>query len=41
MRLGAQECRLLPGTLAQRLYRSSLITERHRHRDCTIELHDR
>ncbi|BCX82292.1 CTP synthase [Methylomarinovum caldicuralii] len=32
MRLGAQPCRLLPGTLAQRLYGRDLIRERHRHR---------
>jgi CTP synthase len=32
MRLGANECRLVPGTLAQRLYRAATISERHRHR---------
>jgi CTP synthase len=32
MRLGAQDCRLAPGTLAQRLYRATTISERHRHR---------
>jgi CTP synthase len=32
MRLGAQPCRVVPGTLAHQLYGSELITERHRHR---------
>jgi CTP synthase len=32
MRLGAHDCRLVPGSLAQRLYGTSLISERHRHR---------
>ncbi|BCX87803.1 CTP synthase [Methylomarinovum tepidoasis] len=32
MRLGAQPCRLQPGTLAHRLYGRDLIRERHRHR---------
>ncbi len=32
MRLGAQPCRLLPGSLAHRLYGRELIEERHRHR---------
>jgi CTP synthase len=32
MRLGAYECRLLEGSLAQRLYGTSPIYERHRHR---------
>ncbi|MDM8545123.1 CTP synthase [Candidatus Venteria ishoeyi] len=32
MRLGAQECHLLPGTLSQRVYGQDVITERHRHR---------
>ncbi len=32
MRLGAQPCRLLPGTLAHRLYGAERIRERHRHR---------
>jgi len=32
MRLGAQECRLAPGTLAHRMYQDEVITERHRHR---------
>ncbi|MCX5708594.1 MAG: CTP synthase [Candidatus Omnitrophica bacterium] len=32
MRLGAYPCRLLKGTLASKLYRKSLIEERHRHR---------
>ena len=32
MRLGAQECRLKPGTLARELYGQDVIRERHRHR---------
>ena len=32
MRLGAYECRLIPGTLAQRLYGTTTVSERHRHR---------
>ena len=32
MRLGAQQCRLTPGSLAQRIYGAEIITERHRHR---------
>jgi CTP synthase len=32
MRLGAQECRLEPGTQAARVYGASSINERHRHR---------
>ena len=32
MRLGAQACKLRPGTLAQRLYGAELVHERHRHR---------
>jgi CTP synthase len=32
MRLGAQECRLKPGTLARRMYANEIIRERHRHR---------
>jgi CTP synthase len=32
MRLGAQECRLEPGSLAHTVYGSELIMERHRHR---------
>jgi CTP synthase len=32
MRLGACDCNLVPGTLAQRLYKASAIRERHRHR---------
>jgi len=32
MRLGAQQCALVPGTLAHRLYDAAAITERHRHR---------
>ncbi|MDX1606860.1 MAG: gamma-glutamyl-gamma-aminobutyrate hydrolase family protein, partial [Candidatus Competibacterales bacterium] len=32
MRLGAQQCHLVPGTLAHRVYGREYITERHRHR---------
>ena len=32
MRLGAQVCRLRPGTLARSIYKRAQITERHRHR---------
>ena len=32
MRLGAQECRLKPGTLAHSLYGRDVVRERHRHR---------
>lgn len=32
MRLGDHECRIKSGTLAERLYQSSCIVERHRHR---------
>jgi CTP synthase len=32
MRLGAQECRLIPGSLAHRVYGGDVIVERHRHR---------
>jgi CTP synthase len=32
MRLGGQECRLVPGTLTHRTYQRDLIVERHRHR---------
>ncbi len=32
MRLGAWPCRILPGTLAHRLYGRELVHERHRHR---------
>ncbi len=32
MRLGAQECRLKPGTLARQTYGAEIIRERHRHR---------
>jgi len=32
MRLGAQACRLKPGTLSRRIYGEDVITERHRHR---------
>ncbi len=32
MRLGAQECRLKPGTLARELYGRDVVAERHRHR---------
>jgi CTP synthase len=32
MRLGSQECRIVPGTLAHAIYGRDLIMERHRHR---------
>jgi CTP synthase len=32
MRLGAQECHLVAGTLARELYGKDVIVERHRHR---------
>jgi CTP synthase len=32
MRLGAQDCHIVPGTLAEKVYGKSLIHERHRHR---------
>ncbi len=32
MRLGAYDCELMPGSLAESVYNSSLISERHRHR---------
>jgi CTP synthase len=32
MRLGAQPCDIVPGTLAHRIYGSSRVAERHRHR---------
>lgn len=32
MRLGGQECRLAPGSLAHELYANQVIVERHRHR---------
>lgn len=32
MRLGAQKCHILPGTLANKIYGSTEINERHRHR---------
>jgi CTP synthase len=32
MRLGSYPCKLVPGTLSAKLYESSRITERHRHR---------
>ncbi len=32
MRLGGQQCRLLPGTLARSVYGKDIIVERHRHR---------
>ncbi|MCD6500705.1 CTP synthase [bacterium] len=32
MRLGAHPCRLLKGTLSRKIYKTSLISERHRHR---------
>jgi CTP synthase len=38
MRLGAQVCKLKPGTLAHRLYGSDEVSERHRHR---YEFNDR
>jgi CTP synthase len=32
MRLGRYECELAPGSMAQRIYGTSLVSERHRHR---------
>lgn len=32
MRLGAQKCRLLPNSLAEKIYEKPVIVERHRHR---------
>jgi CTP synthase len=32
MRLGAQPCEVVPGSLAHRIYRSTTVAERHRHR---------
>jgi len=32
MRLGAQKCQLVPGSLAHKVYGKDVITERHRHR---------
>lgn len=32
MRLGGQACRLIPGTLAHKIYNKDVIVERHRHR---------
>ncbi len=32
MRLGAQTCQLLPGSLAARIYQADSVSERHRHR---------
>ena len=32
MRLGGQQCRLKPDSLAYRMYQKDVITERHRHR---------
>ncbi|HEV3240785.1 MAG TPA: CTP synthase [Casimicrobiaceae bacterium] len=32
MRLGAQPCEVVPGTLAQRIYGTATVAERHRHR---------
>lgn len=32
MRLGSYKCDIVPGTLAEKIYQSSTITERHRHR---------
>ena len=41
MRLGAYPCRIKEGTLAHRIYNSTLITERHRHRyEFNNEYHD-
>jgi CTP synthase len=32
MRLGAQPCHVVPGTLAHRIYGTNVVSERHRHR---------
>lgn len=32
MRLGAYDCEIVPGTLAEKVYHSTQISERHRHR---------
>ena len=32
MRLGAQPCEVVPGTLAHRIYGATTVAERHRHR---------
>ena len=32
MRLGAYDCRIVPGTLAAKCYGTEMISERHRHR---------
>ena len=32
MRLGAYPCKLLPGSMAERIYRAEVVHERHRHR---------
>jgi CTP synthase len=32
MRLGAQPCYIVPGTLAERCYQAPVVEERHRHR---------
>ncbi len=32
MRLGAQQCRLIPGSLAEKIYQKEIVKERHRHR---------
>ncbi len=32
MRLGGQDCHIVPGTLAHKLYQQDIISERHRHR---------
>ena len=36
MRLGAQDCHLLPGSQAHQVYCTELIRERHRHRYCLL-----
>lgn len=42
MRLGDYPCKLAPGSLAERVYDASEITERHRHRyECNNEFRDR
>src|SRR5690606_3792882 len=42
MRLGAYECAIQPGTLAEKIYGRLLITERHRHRyEVNIHYKDR
>jgi CTP synthase len=32
MRLGSQKCRIKPGSLAEEIYKQSIVAERHRHR---------